>query len=642
MKKVLFVSKIDLFPVNAGNRVRITNLINSMREMKYDVYYVHFGYPDIRVKRKMNEYFGKNHCWFYENEADSLVKKIHDRQRMSDTSKRVYYSVDELIPNGFIGYLKRLQKEFNFDVVIAEYVTSSKALTAFGKNVLKIIDTHDILTDRNKIFEQLKQKPTGVYLKKQQEIKGLKRADVLLAIQDEEAKVFKTWLPDKRVYTIGNQVNILLPHAAENRNVLFVGSKNLLNRIAADFCIKNLSSVLERNGGKLLIAGRVCEYFPNSTKYEKIGYVQDLSMLYKDVRAVVNPVQGGTGLNIKSIEALGFAKPLITTKVGAKGLPQEVLAIADNAEEFQKKLVQIINDDEIVSQMSLSAYEFAMHYNQVCRNNLCKALNASQKKDEKAPSITVITVCRNAEKNIEKTIKSVLKQNYDRLEYLIIDGLSSDRTIEIVNKFRDDKRIRLLSERDTGIYNAMNKGVRYATGQYIIFLNSGDELIENDILSEMASAIRNKSADMVSGNWIKQYDRKTQYVYYSQNSRIRIILAALFFYFMANHQSILVKKRYLIENPFDESFKISADFLWYLQMLKKMMRGKLKFVVLDRFIVNYKMNGISAQKRNYERMMKECHMAVEREFNFAKGWHGFFNTIISPEFIWIYVHAKSE
>lgn len=641
MKKILFVSTVILYPINAGNRVRITNLINIMRDMNYDVYYVHYGHSSNLLKRKMNEYFGKNHCWFYDKQADSLVKKIHDRQRMLDKSKSVYYSVDELIPKGFMGYLKRLQKDNSFDIVIAEYVTSSKVLTAFEKNVLKIIDTHDILTNRNKIFEQLKQNPTGVYLKKRQEIKGLKRADVLLAIQDKEAKVFKKWLPNKKVYMIGNQVKIFSPHVTENRNVLFVGSKNLLNKIAAEFCIENLSPILEQNGGKLLMAGGVCDYFSNDAKCEKMGYVQELSVLYKDVRAVVNPIQGGTGLNIKSIEALGFAKPLITTKVGAKGLPKEVLAIADDVEEFQKRVVQIINDDEIVSQMSLSAYEFATHYNEVCRNNLEKALN-TKKKDEKDPTITVITVCKNAEKNIEKTINSVLKQNYDKVEYLIIDGLSSDRTIEIVNKYSDDKRIKLFSEGDTGIYNAMNKGVRYAAGQYIIFLNSGDELIGKDILSEMASVIRSKRADMVSGNWIKQYDRKKQYVCYSQNSMMRIILSALFFYFMANHQSILVKKKYLAENPFDESFKISADFLWYLKMLKKIVWGKLKFVVLDRFIVNYKMDGISAQKRNYETMMKECHRAVAQEFGFAKGWHDFIVKIISPEFLWKYVHAKSE
>lgn len=370
MKKVLFVSNVNLYPVNAGNRVRITNLISMMREMDYDVFYVHFGSPGNLVKRKMNEYFGENHCWFYDKQDDSLVKKIHDRQRMLEIGKSVYYSVDELIPNGFMEYLKKLQKENEFNIVIAEYVTSSKALTVFGSNVLKIIDTHDILTDRNKIYEQLKQKPTGVYLKKGQEIKGLKRADILFAIQDKEAKIFREWLPDKKVYTIGNQVQILSPHVTKNKNILFVGSSNLLNKIAADFCIKNLSSLLEKNGGKLLMAGKVCDYFPNCTQYEKIGYVPDLSTIYKNVRAVVNPVQGGTGLNIKSIEALGFAKPLITTKVGAKGLPKEVLSIADNVEEFQKKVVQIINDDEIVSQMSLSAYEFATHYNREVRRGL--------------------------------------------------------------------------------------------------------------------------------------------------------------------------------------------------------------------------------------------------------------------------------
>lgn len=382
MKKVLFVSAINLYPINAGNRVRITNLISMMRKMNYDIYYVHFGLPGNLVKRKTKEYFGENHCWFYDKRADSLVKKIHSKQRMLDESKSVYYSVDELIPNGFIGYLRRLQKENNFDVVIAEYVTSSKALTAFDKNVLKIIDTIDVLTDRNKIFEQLGQKPTGIYLKKKQEIKGLRRADVLLAIQDKEAKIFRKWMKDKRVYTVGNPVKIVEPHVTKNKKVLFVGSKNVLNRIAAEFCIKYLAPLLKEQGASMQIAGGVCEFFPDSKQYEKIGYVEDLADVYKNARLIINPIQGGTGLNIKSIEALGMAKPLITTKIGAKGLPNDILEICNTKEEFLQKISELLNNDTAVYDLSVKAYEYVSKYNQLCKLNLKKALQSKNNRED--------------------------------------------------------------------------------------------------------------------------------------------------------------------------------------------------------------------------------------------------------------------
>lgn len=378
MKKVLFVSSVSLYPINAGNRVRITNLINMMREMDCDVYYVLFGLPGNLVKRKMNEYFGENHCWFYDKPADSLVKKIHDRQRLLNPDKSVYYSVDELIPSGLIGYLRNLQRKKQFDVVVAEYVTSSKALTAFDKNVLKIVDTHDVLTDRNKIFEQLGQKPTGIYLKKKQEIKGLRRADVLLAIQDKEAKIFRSWMKDMRVYTVGNPVKTVKPHVTKNNKVLFVGSKNVLNRIAAEFCIKYLAPLLEEQGGSMQIAGKVCEFFPNCKQYDKIGYVEDLTDVYANARLIINPIQGGTGLNIKSIEALGMAKPLITTKIGAKGLPNDILEICDAKEEFLQKISELLNNDAAVYDLSVKAYEYVSKYNKLCKLNLKKALQSQK------------------------------------------------------------------------------------------------------------------------------------------------------------------------------------------------------------------------------------------------------------------------
>ena len=644
MKKVLFVSSVNLYPVNAGNRVRIINLINTMREMDYDVYYVYFGASSNLIKRKMNEYLGENHCWIYEKKSDKMIKKVHDSMRRRNSSKGIYYSVDELIPNGLLAYLKKLQREKHFNIVFAEYVTSSKVLTAFDSSVLKIIDTHDVLTDRNKIFEKLQQKPTGIYLKKKQEIKGLKRADVLLAIQDNEAKIFRHWLKDKKVYVVGNQVNLARPHVAKNKNVLFVGSKNLLNRVAAEFCIKYMAPWLKSQGAVLQIVGRVSEYFPNSEQYEKLGYVKDIADIYRNARLVINPIQGGTGLNIKSIEALGYAKPLVTTPTGAKGLSQDVLIIAESKEEFQSKISDLLANDETVCELSSKAYEFACTYNHLCEKNLKKALNRNEMGSvhRHEISITVVTVCKNAESGIERTLKSVLRQNYKYFNYLVIDGMSSDNTVNIIKKYAEDSRLAYISEEDTGVYNAMNKGINMASGQYILFLNSGDELLEEDTLADMADAVQSKKADLVCGNWIKQYKNKKQYVYHSKNSLGRILIGALFFYFMANHQSILVKKEYLSENPFDESYKISADFLWYLRILKKILSGKVKMAVLDEFIVDYKMDGISAQKENYKVMIQECYRAVEQEFGFAKNWHNLFAVHIPTKYYLRYLHIREE
>lgn len=100
--------------------------------------------------------------------------------------------------------------------------------------------------------------------------------------------------------------------------------------------------------------------------------------------------------------------------------------------------------------------------------------------------ISVITICYNAEKTIERTIKSVLNQSYKNLEYIIIDGGSKDNTMKIVKRYKD-KISSVISEPDNGIYDAMNKGVRIATGEWLNMMNAGDCYTNDEVLNEIFS-----------------------------------------------------------------------------------------------------------------------------------------------------------
>ncbi|MCB0749749.1 MAG: glycosyltransferase, partial [Ignavibacteriae bacterium] len=101
------------------------------------------------------------------------------------------------------------------------------------------------------------------------------------------------------------------------------------------------------------------------------------------------------------------------------------------------------------------------------------------------PKISIITVCKNSESTILKCIKSVLNQSYNNLEYIILDGVSSDKTISIITGFRD-KISKIISEPDCGIYDAMNKGVQASSGDYILFLNADDFLISENTIDNFA------------------------------------------------------------------------------------------------------------------------------------------------------------
>src|SRR5476651_2122998 len=99
------------------------------------------------------------------------------------------------------------------------------------------------------------------------------------------------------------------------------------------------------------------------------------------------------------------------------------------------------------------------------------------------PKISVITVVYNDVKGIERTMLSVLNQTYGNIEYILIDGLSTDGTLAVIKKYQD--RVKLVSEKDDGIYDAMNKGLAIATGDYVLFMNSRDEIYAPDTVAKI-------------------------------------------------------------------------------------------------------------------------------------------------------------
>lgn len=112
------------------------------------------------------------------------------------------------------------------------------------------------------------------------------------------------------------------------------------------------------------------------------------------------------------------------------------------------------------------------------------------------PTFSIITVVYNNVRDIEHTLKSVVSQTYKHVEYIVIDGLSTDGTLDVIEKYRPQISV-ILSEKDNGIYDAMNKGLALATGDYVLFLNSGDELYSKETLASLAEV--SEGADIIYG-----------------------------------------------------------------------------------------------------------------------------------------------
>lgn len=171
--------------------------------------------------------------------------------------------------------------------------------------------------------------------------------------------------------------------------------------------------------------------------------------------------------------------------------------------------------------------------------------------------ITFVTVCFNAKDSIRKTIDSVLKQNYEFFEYIIVDGMSSDGTYEVVQEYSDDSHVTIIHEEDKGIYDAMNKAVNIAKGEYIFFLGAGDVLKSEDV-SGLINKYAERKTSLLCFNMEYLYSDGTVKIvdYYNKPNLSGFRRACGF---PTCHQSFLVRTEIMLEHKFNLKYKYGAD-----------------------------------------------------------------------------------
>lgn len=214
--------------------------------------------------------------------------------------------------------------------------------------------------------------------------------------------------------------------------------------------------------------------------------------------------------------------------------------------------------------------------------------------------ITIITVCCNAVRCIAETVDSVLAQTYSPIEYIIIDGKSTDGTLEVLRKYKNIGNISVYSEKDFGIYNAMNRGIARATGDYIYFLNAGDVLYDNLVIERVCSYIGDTREDIFYGKvCILQKDKVGLIEDYTREVAIsKRISDGL----MLCHQSIFAPKSAMVNHYFQEEYRICADYEW---LLYSVCRKKKRCVGIPVLICNYDGSGVSSNRKNFHEIQFE-------------------------------------
>ena len=210
---------------------------------------------------------------------------------------------------------------------------------------------------------------------------------------------------------------------------------------------------------------------------------------------------------------------------------------------------------------------------------------------------TIITVNYNNKNGLETTIKSVLSQTCKDYEYIIIDGGSTDGSVDVIRKYADHIAY-WVSEPDNGIYHAMNKGIAKAKGEYLNFMNSGDCFYHEHVLQQMQDKL---DCDITEGS---VYDSSTKQFSYKSTSNPTM----LFFYRGGlGHQACFIRRELLKETPYDENLRLASDWKFFVQILI-VNNGSIRY--LDEFVARYDTEGLSSNNPKMMRQEKEEVMAA--------------------------------
>jgi glycosyltransferase involved in cell wall biosynthesis len=202
------------------------------------------------------------------------------------------------------------------------------------------------------------------------------------------------------------------------------------------------------------------------------------------------------------------------------------------------------------------------------------------------PKLSVITVVYNGARDIERTMLSVLNQTYSNIEYLVVDGLSTDGTLEIIKKYQN--RIRLVSEKDAGIYDAMNKGLNMATGDYVLFMNAGDEIYASNTVTKVFTTA--DDADIYYGETEMINDNGESLGQRRHKAPEKFTWRSFKYGMSVSHQAIYIKLS--LTEQYSERYHLSADIDWIIRAAKKAK----KIVKVDGYVAKYLVGGMSKQK----------------------------------------------
>ncbi len=373
---VFIVTHVKFFPCSAGNEIRIYKLIKQLKNKGYIIAVLYCPLDEAMFNCAEQESIKNYVDYLYQipyrvRNAESVVSPVYNELQLSQEKRLANWEHVEnsFFPKAAVIKADEIIQQLSPQIVIAEYIWTSRVLKMVSANTLKLIDLHDKFSDKDEkvcsfgINDSLS-------ISEQEEVFFLNRADVAIAIQPAEADSFNLLNPKSEIISTGIDIfpvdyTFSVSDNESAKIILIVASGNQLNLFSVEKFINEIWPEIYTTlpDCTLRIVGPICEQLSlNYDGVELAGYVEDITAEYKKASVVINPVVAGTGLKVKSMEALAYGKALVSTPAGVQGLTvdeRNLFLIAHSNEDFVRDITGLLNDTALRNKFEINAYKYA-------------------------------------------------------------------------------------------------------------------------------------------------------------------------------------------------------------------------------------------------------------------------------------------
>ena len=388
-KRILVISNIGCGPPFMGNRIRMRELLKQIKNLGYVIHFAGICLNDEEIQ-SVEPYIDfwitnfkrrKKYKWIeiIRKSAFSLINCFGFNKK----SKKINYELDDFFEDRWLEKAYRIQKINKYNRVLIPYLFNSKFFNVFQDSTLKILDTHDIFGNRNLILQNLGIENFWFSTSKEDEKKGLQRANRIIAIQRHEEEYFKEMVEDQaEVRTVSHFIEPqFLSISPQSYGIFgFIGSENPLNLNGLRWFIHDVLPLVKQKipEFKFLIGGGICNKVEKNEDYELLGKIDSINEFYKACSFTINPIQAGTGLKIKTIESIAFGRPVVTSTNGAVGLESFInngVCVADNPVQFAERIITYLVHDDELNRSIQNSRKIIRRFNSVTLDNLTDILH---------------------------------------------------------------------------------------------------------------------------------------------------------------------------------------------------------------------------------------------------------------------------